>query len=263
MEWVETTGRSVEEAKEAALDQLGVDESDAEFVVMNEPRGGLFGRLRGEARVRARVRPTNPRPKGARVRRQSQEGRAQRRPLGADASAKGASRSQGVVSVADREHAEEPTEAQETGAGAAGGEVSENGATGGETERGQRSRRRRAPRGARRLATAGASSRSAGANGASAVAAGAREGTLESVEHEDGQGNSELSGRVDATKEEAVGEGLSLEEQGESAREFVEGLVQLLELPGTVTMSVVDEGTVQIVVEGPELGILVGPGAGP
>jgi spoIIIJ-associated protein len=94
------------------------------------------------------------------------------------------------------------------------------------------------------------------------VAAGAREGTLESVEHEDGQGNSELSGRVDATKEEAVGEGLSLEEQGESAREFVEGLVQLLELPGTVTMSVVDEGTVQIVVEGPELGILVGPGGG-
>ncbi len=262
MEWVETTGRSVEEAKEAALDQLGVDESDAEFVVMNEPRGGLFGRLRGEARVRARVRPTNPRPKRARARRQNQEGRAQRRPLGADASAKGASRSQGVVSVADREHAEEPTEAQETGAGAAGGEVSENGATGGETEHGQRSRRRRAPRGARRPATAGASSRSAGVNGASAVAAGAREGTLQPVEHEDGQGNSELSGRVDATKEEAVGEGLSLEEQGESAREFVEGLVQLLELPGTVTMSVVDEGTVQIAVEGPELGILVGPGGG-
>src|SRR5579862_9312268 len=63
MEWVETTGRSVEEAKEAALDQLGVDEQDAEFEIVEEPRFGLFGRLRAEARVRARVRPTKPRPK--------------------------------------------------------------------------------------------------------------------------------------------------------------------------------------------------------
>lgn len=63
MEWVETTGRTVEEAKDAALDQLGVDESDAEFEVLEEPKSGLFGRLRQEARVRARVRPTRPRPK--------------------------------------------------------------------------------------------------------------------------------------------------------------------------------------------------------
>ena len=63
MEWVETTGKSVEEAKDAALDQLGVDEQDAEFEVVEEPRTGLFGRTRGEARVRARVRPTQPRPK--------------------------------------------------------------------------------------------------------------------------------------------------------------------------------------------------------
>jgi spoIIIJ-associated protein len=63
MEWVETTGKSIEEAKDAALDQLGVDEQDAEFEVIEEPRAGLFGRTRGEARVRARVRPTQPRPK--------------------------------------------------------------------------------------------------------------------------------------------------------------------------------------------------------
>src|SRR3954469_23444789 len=66
MEWVETTGRTVDDAKEAALDQLGVDERDAEFEVLEEPRSGLFGRLRGEARGRARVRPTSPRPKGER-----------------------------------------------------------------------------------------------------------------------------------------------------------------------------------------------------
>lgn len=66
MEWVQTTGRSVAEAKEAALDQLGVAEDDAEFEVLDEPRAGLFGRVRGEARVRARVRPTAPRAKNER-----------------------------------------------------------------------------------------------------------------------------------------------------------------------------------------------------
>ena len=61
MEWVETTARTVEEAQELALDQLGVIADEAEFEVLTTPKPGLFGRLRGEARVRARVRPT-PRP---------------------------------------------------------------------------------------------------------------------------------------------------------------------------------------------------------
>jgi spoIIIJ-associated protein len=73
MEWVETTGKTVEEAKDAALDQLGVDETDAEFELLEEPRTGLFGRTRGEARVRARVRPVQPRPK---VERRDRKGRA-------------------------------------------------------------------------------------------------------------------------------------------------------------------------------------------
>jgi spoIIIJ-associated protein len=42
----------------------------------------------------------------------------------------------------------------------------------------------------------------------------------------------------------------------------VEGLVQLLGLPGTVTTNITDTGAVQISVEGPELGILIGPGGG-
>ena len=66
MEWVETTGRTIDEAKEAALDQLGVDAQDAEFEVLAEPKSGLFGRMRVEARVRARVRPTRPRSKDER-----------------------------------------------------------------------------------------------------------------------------------------------------------------------------------------------------
>jgi len=66
MEWVETTGRIVDEAKSKALDQLGVAEDDAEITILDEPKPGLFGRVRGEARVRARVRPTQPRPKADR-----------------------------------------------------------------------------------------------------------------------------------------------------------------------------------------------------
>ena len=63
MEWVEVTARTVDEAKDLALDQLGVDTDDAEFEVLEEPRPGLFGRTRGQARVRARIRPTRPRAK--------------------------------------------------------------------------------------------------------------------------------------------------------------------------------------------------------
>ena len=63
MEWVEVTAKTIEEAKDQALDQLGVDESEAEFEVLEEPKAGLFGRLRSEARVRARVAPTEVRPK--------------------------------------------------------------------------------------------------------------------------------------------------------------------------------------------------------
>lgn len=76
MEWVETTGETLEEAKNIALDQLGVAEDEAEFEIIEEPRPGLFGRTRGEARVRARVRPTTPRGK---TERRDRNGRGERR----------------------------------------------------------------------------------------------------------------------------------------------------------------------------------------
>ncbi|MGA1438648.1 MAG: RNA-binding cell elongation regulator Jag/EloR [Ilumatobacteraceae bacterium] len=63
MEWVETTAKSVEEAKDIALDELGVSADEAEFEILEEPKAGLFGRVRGEARVRARVKPSPVRPK--------------------------------------------------------------------------------------------------------------------------------------------------------------------------------------------------------
>ncbi len=63
MEWVKTTAKTLPEAIDLALDNLGVDESEAEIVVLEEPRPGLFGRMRGTARVEARVKPKAIRPK--------------------------------------------------------------------------------------------------------------------------------------------------------------------------------------------------------
>ena len=58
MEWVQTTGKTVEQALEAALDELGVHTEDVEFEVMEEPKAGLFGRFGGsEARIRTRLKP--------------------------------------------------------------------------------------------------------------------------------------------------------------------------------------------------------------
>ncbi|MCY3954190.1 MAG: Jag N-terminal domain-containing protein [bacterium] len=57
MEWIVTEARTVADAKEAALDELGVDEREAEFEVLAEPQRGLLGLGRANAQVRARVMP--------------------------------------------------------------------------------------------------------------------------------------------------------------------------------------------------------------
>ena len=63
MQWVVTTGRTVADARARALDALGIDESDLEAEVLSEPRTTWFGLRTTEATIRARVRPTRPRPK--------------------------------------------------------------------------------------------------------------------------------------------------------------------------------------------------------
>jgi spoIIIJ-associated protein len=79
MEWIEDTGRTVEDAKELALDRLGVVEAELEFEVVEEPKAGLFGRIgRTEARIRARVKPLSREKPGDRRRRRSQKGRPRR-----------------------------------------------------------------------------------------------------------------------------------------------------------------------------------------
>ncbi len=122
MEWVETTGRTVAAALDAALDTLGVDEDEVEYEVLEEPRGGLLGRR--EARIRARVRPIS-REKPNERRRRAVRGR------GAGSRA-GARRGEGRRSEARQgERTKPPGESQVAVAASA------------ESHRGGRSRRRR------------------------------------------------------------------------------------------------------------------------
>ena len=55
MDWIEVTAKTVDAAKELALDRLGVVEDELEFEVIDEPRSGFL--RRSDARIRARVRP--------------------------------------------------------------------------------------------------------------------------------------------------------------------------------------------------------------
>lgn len=140
MEWVVITGPTVAEAKEEALDQLGVDDSEAEFEVLEEPRTGLFGRTRGEAKVRARVRPSQPRPKqerrdrrrsgGGRSRGRGGRGRGGGRSGGGDGNGDGSSGG-GRPSQAKASRSSKGGEQGASGRGRSGGRSKGNGRSGG------------------------------------------------------------------------------------------------------------------------------------
>lgn len=84
MEWVQTTGKSVELALEAALDELGVHKEDVEFEIIDEPKAGLFGRFGGaEARIRTRLKPiSRDKPQDKRRGRTKGSGRRSEGPKG-------------------------------------------------------------------------------------------------------------------------------------------------------------------------------------
>jgi len=259
MEWVVTTGRTVEEAKDAALDELGVDEHDAEFEILEEPQQGLFGRQRGEARVRARVRPSTPRPKTERrdrKRRRPDAAPAVAGPAAAPAESADADDGPGVTTArrrgrgtkrqADEAAESAPPAASKGGSprrrpaaspadgtpgvqpqadGEAGGEAGDAGPEG---TAGPARRRRRGKRGA----------------GVDAVA-----GTG------DDDGDDGLSdGGADMGEQE-----LDLAQQAEIAETFLRGLLERFGMPAQTTTTTLDEETFEVHVDGEELGLLIGP----
>lgn len=220
MEWVETTGRTVAEALEAALDQLGVDEHDAEVVVLEEAKSALFGLRKSEARVRARVRPTRPRPKRQRDRRRARTGQEGGNPRrqGSSAARSGAEAGAGEVV-------------------AVGATVSTDGrADSAETSSATRSRRTRSKR------------RADGTSGSAVLTEAARDRSRDE--------NGPTGGRMPSANGE---DQMSVEEQAQLAQSFVGGVVERLGLPAATNVAVVDETTIEVSVEGAGLGLLIGP----
>ncbi|MBF6554657.1 MAG: Jag N-terminal domain-containing protein [Acidimicrobiales bacterium] len=243
MEWVEASGKSLPEAKEIAVDLLGVAEDDAEFVLLSEPKAGLFGRLRGEARVKARVRPVAPPPKRGRRQRpdrgraggdrsgssgsksRSGSGSQRRGERGDQSEPRGnGSRARSQASTADVTRAEGPGD---NGSAPIGSGPERTAATGSGATQAGRGRRSR----------------------------GANRGAVSNGAKQERQGSGQKSGDSEDTMEES----LTLEQQGEAASEFVAGLVREFGLDATVTYTEIDEDTVQVAATGDDLGFLVGP----
>jgi spoIIIJ-associated protein len=189
MEWVEITARTVDEARELALDQLGVHGDDAEVEVLEEPRAGLFGRLRGHARVRARVRPAAPRAKNER------RERRRRKPDDANSPKR----------TNDRVSATSTGPPEPVDGGGPAGEAN---------------RRRRS------------SGRSGGDNAAN-----------RDPQEQEGKTMSELT----------------IDEQADVVASFLRGLADRFGAEGTTVIERVDDDTVEILLEGEDLGLLIGP----
>ena len=227
MEWVQTTGKTIDEAKERALDELGVDDRDAEFEVLEEPRSGLFGLSRGDAKVRARVRPTTPRPKQERGRR--------RQGSGSGSGGGGGNRSRG-------------------GRGRGGGGTGSGGG-GNRNERSDRNERNGArdddaPKQER-------SGGSRGGNGGNGRGGGRNRDGGGERNRERSRERSRNDDRPKKDEGEPMSEA-SVKEQAEAAEAFLSGLVEAFGLSGTVTSEEVDDA-VEVRIDGEDLGLLIGP----
>lgn len=221
MDWVEASGKSLAEAKETVLDMLGVAEDDAEFVILSEPKAGLFGRLRGEARVQARVRPVAPPPKRTRRPRpdKKREGGDRSRPKssGTKEGSSGGRGRQGSdgETPSDNSNSNDESKNRSGGAGADG-----------ERDNSGRNRSR---------------------------------GSRQSGGNQSRQQEKKASGRSSGDSEDNMEESLTLEQQGAAAQEFLAGLIREFGLDATVEFSEVDEETVRVAAVGDDLGLLVGP----
>jgi predicted RNA-binding protein Jag len=67
MDWILTSGDTVEEAQEIALEQLSVTMEDVEFETISEGNKSFFSFRRRSAQIRARLKPLTPPQKLERV----------------------------------------------------------------------------------------------------------------------------------------------------------------------------------------------------
>lgn len=244
-------GKTIEEATEQALDQLGVGPGDAEVIVVTEPKMGLFGRVRVEARVRARVRPVGARPKRERSRRggRSRQGSGQRSGSSSSSSRSSGSRESspnGRGASQNAQHGTAEADGDGQGSSARGDRSSSD-----DPGRGQGTGTSRSARRRRNRSRAGAE---AGAAGASQGREGSQNGST------GGPSRAKAPSRSTEPKETVdMAEGMSLEEQGEIGRTFLAGLLAEYGVEASVESRLLDEETVEIAASGDDLGMLVGP----
>jgi spoIIIJ-associated protein len=282
MEWVETTGRTIEEAKESALDELGVDEQDAEFEVLEEPKLGLFGRLRSEGRIRARIRPTTPRAKeDRRDRRRRPKSAADSPKLEEAAATSGgptaaprparSGRSRSAAAAEDR-----------TSSSVLDGEAGDVTTPPGTGRPRTNPSRRRSGRGGTRPTAAQDGSRPPASAGSAADAPSGSAGTPAGVPaaeatattpSRDGERpprqrnrrrpadnrSSAASSDDGIDAEEGTLMDVALDEQGKVAEQFLVGLLDSFGVVGEINVSVPDDDTIDIQVTGDDLGLLIGP----
>jgi spoIIIJ-associated protein len=230
VEWVETTGRTVEDAKEAALDELGVDESDAEFEVLEEARAGLFGRLRSEARVRARVRPTAPRAKEDRRdrrRRNRSSGEETGAQPGDSSNGPGASAAVSVVAAGEPIAPVAPVSVTVSAPEPSSAPASNDGVKGS----GRSRPRRRSGRGSESPPRGGAEP--------------SQDADTDQLADSEPQEGSEMQ--------------VELDEQGRVAQEFLTQLTAEFGVQASVDIVRPDEDTVDLHLRGSDLGLLIGP----
>ena len=248
MEWIVTTGKTVAEAVEAALDELGVDEADIEYEVLEESKRGFLSRLGGgsPARIKARVKPLS-REKPDRRRRGGgrDRDRGERRGAadGGERAARPArpERASADRPTADRSGSGRPARGQRPPAGPDQGE------DGPAEDVEKRPATERSGGGERSAAGSGSRNRRRKKKPQGATAA-ARAANPESSSN--------------GEEEEAVsGSEVTLEEQAELAEAFAKGLVERFGLSATVSARAEGDDDVNVDIQGSDLGLLIGPKA--
>ena len=236
MDWIEVTARTVDEAKELALDRLGVVEDELEYEVVDEARKGLFGIARGDARIRARVKPLSREKPSDRKRRRRPNERSQRG--GQGGGGQGGGRGGGARRGGrPSDRAPLPDADAEEGAGGDEPRPARQGST---PASGQGGNRRR--RGGRGRGAANAGSGSAGSGGAPRAAS-------------SGERRADTDETLDA---EVDVETLPIADQAEHAAKFTDELVRTMGFTASVRTEI-DEDDVTVHIEGDGLGALVGP----
>ncbi|HWG73463.1 MAG TPA: RNA-binding cell elongation regulator Jag/EloR [Acidimicrobiales bacterium] len=250
MEWVETTGRTIEEAKEAALDELGVDQHDAEFEVVTEARLGLFGRLRSEARVRARVRPTAPRAKDdRRDRRRRRKSEPESDTVVSDAGGADARTGLGTGEKAPAGPSRRPRTSappRPTGDGTTGPSVTPSAdalPSAGDADR---------PK------SPGVNARSTDTQSGNGRRAGNGDGARSPRNERPARPGRTADSSKQSRPEEAGPVEVALEEQGQVAQDFLRGLMDELGLGAAIRVARPDEDTLELGLEGDDLGVLIG-----